>query len=895
MKLDGQWEFCRDRLRGPSDFLKSEKREDCGFIAVPGFWKDRGSGGAVFSGRGRATYHLTILNGPERQPVTITTQRLYSDFRLWINGVLADQRLTGGGVPKSRKDYIFVHNNRVSSFTLQGGANEVVLQLMNERYESGGIGSSIQLEDRGRAERNRMLRYTASMVIVGLLLALAMYNIVMYVFTREEAAPLIIGLFGLFFAINLFNVQLPIFPDALSRCGKPFLIDYVSIILVMVLAMMAIRSLYPADFALPVVRLYQVATAGFMGIQFFVDFLAFQQLIKVYYLLNAILWCYTVYVFIRAIRHRRDDAILFFLSYIPLYLAGINDILYELWIVDTGKMAPFSMIVLCVSATLVISRRYSIALRTVKEQSRDLEEMNVSLKKLDRLKDQFLAAASHELRTPLHGMIGLLEAMMEGTAGTLVPKAQETISLVASSGHRLANMVNDLLDMATIQDGGISLNLRPVDLRSLGDAVVKLSIPLAAGKPLTIVNAVGGDMPRVRADEDRLRQVLYNLVGNAIKFTARGTVELSARIVPDADGERGSMAEVRVSDTGIGVPEEFRETIFQAYRQADEGDTRSYPGTGLGLAIARQIVTLHGGTIGVTPGVEGGSVFYFTLPLWEGMLPEGQDDVVVESMLIEPPPVMSAGPFLPRAEAAGMGFDGTPVILVVDDDPVNVKIIRDYFESKRCEVKTAADGIGALEILERGASVDLVLLDIMMPAMSGYEVCRRIRAARTPEELPVIMLTAKNMMADIDAAFEAGANDYVVKPFRLSELHARVTTMLKLRTIQKLPASGITIRTRSGVHSLAFEEIIYITSHAKSIVIHTNRRDIDIPVLMKVINDRLPPDIFVRIHKSHIINIRYMTNIYHAQSGRYRVRLSDEDDTELPVGTMFLESLRKKL
>jgi len=894
LKLDGQWEFCWGSLPVPSDFMKTGKRDDCGFIEVPGFWKDYRIGGAAFPGKGRATYRLTILGGPGRQPVTITAQRIYSDFRLWVNGEPVDQRLTGSGPHRSRKDYVFIHNSREWPFTLEEGKNELVLQVINERYESGGIGMSLLLEGREEAERKGVQHDTANMIIVGILLAVAMFNIVLYVFRRIETVTLNLGFFSLFFAINLYNIQTPIFTDALSRLGYPFLIDYLSIIPVTVLAMTTLRSLFPDDFAPSVIRVYAIAAAGFMFAYFVIDFIAYQRLIKSFYLLSVLLWFYSLYVFVRAIGNRRDDAALFFLSYIPLYLGGINDILYEMWIINTGKIAPYGMIVLCLSATLVISRRYSIALKTVQEQSKDLEEKNRSLQELDRLKDRFLANTTHELRTPLHGMIGLSESMIEGVAGSLPPKAIENISLIASNGHRLAGMVNDLLDMAKLQHEGLSLNLRPVDLGALGDMVVKLSLPLAGDKPLEIVNAIDADIPTVNADEERIRQVLYNLLGNAIKFTNEGTIVLSARVIDREtdDDDVSPMVEVRVADTGIGVPPEYRETIFQPYRQVHEGDTRSFSGTGLGLAIANQIVELHGGAIRVEPGEIEGSVFAFTLPVSPDPVTDKAEAVIIAGMDDTGPG--EGAQFTAEAPRAG-AFENNPVFLVVDDDPVNVKMLRDFFESRKCTVKTAADGIRALDLLDRDDSIDLVLLDIMMPGMSGYEVCRRIRINRPPGDLPVILLTARNRIADIDAAFAAGANDYVVKPFRISELTARVSTMLRLRNVRKSAARGITIRDRTRTYSLAFSDIIFITSHQKNVVIHTPGDDIEVPVMMKDIIHRLPPDLFVRIHKSHVINTRYIHSVSHVLSGRYRVRLRDEDDTELPVGPSYLASLRKKL
>lgn len=445
--------------------------------------------------------------------------------------------------------------------------------------------------------------------------------------------------------------------------------------------------------------------------------------------------------------------------------------------------------------------------------------------------------------------------------------------------------------MAIGEDGKKQpINLRALNICALSDMVVKLSLPLVGGKPVEIINSISAGIPPVLADEDRIRQVLHNLVGNAIKFTASGVIELSSRVIPpdDETGESG-IVEISVSDTGIGVPAEYRESIFEVYSQVDTGDTRSYSGTGLGLAIAKQIIELHGGTIRVAPGMECGSVFTFSLPVSETLTAEDAGEVIIESMND-----MSAGVGMVNnhASAAGPGddaFAGNPVLLVVDDDPVNIRLLQNCLEPRNCVVKTATDGAGALEILERDGTIDLVLLDIMMPVMSGYEVCRRIRMRRSPEELPVIMLTAKNMMSDIDAAFDAGANDYIVKPFHLSELLVRSASMLKLRRVKKSAASGISIHSRGTVHSFTFSEIIYVTSSAKNIIIHAVDADTELPVMMKDIADRLPPDMFVRIHKCHIINIRFIRSLNHVISGRYRVLLRDEDDTYLPVGPAFLE------
>ena len=487
--LDGEWEFCRGRLLDSSGFAKSGNRDDCGFIRVPGLWKDQMIDGVAVPAQGHATYRLKIICGPDEREKTLSLLRVFSAYRLWINGRLADQAGSVGRSPKAEESFVFVHNVRSATFTPVPGMNEIVLQVANYHHGSGGIGRSVRLEDAEAFARAKFRQYTVDMIVFGLLLFAGIYNILFYFFRRQDAASLYFGFFCLTFAVNTINHQFPILSGGYTYPGNPYFVNYLTVILSIPAIMMSIRSLFPEEFSKYIVRFYQVLALICIIILLFTGFRTAEKVMKVYLLFIIIFVLYDLYVFIKAILNRREDAVLFLLGFIPLILCAINDALYAMWIIDTTNLAQYGLIVLCIVTTIVISRRFSRALRTVEELSTDLTETNISLQKLDRLKDQFLANTSHELRTPLHGMIGLSESMIEGAAGQLSPKALENLSLIASSGHRLANMVNDLLDMAKMQDEGLSLNLRPVDLHSLSEMVVKLSLPLARRKPLEIINA----------------------------------------------------------------------------------------------------------------------------------------------------------------------------------------------------------------------------------------------------------------------------------------------------------------------------------------------------------------------------------------------------------------------
>ncbi|MDR2356880.1 MAG: response regulator [Oscillospiraceae bacterium] len=402
-----------------------------------------------------------------------------------------------------------------------------------------------------------------------------------------------------------------------------------------------------------------------------------------------------------------------------------------------------------------------------------LEEKNTYLNKLNELKDEFLANTSHELRTPITGIIGIVESMIDGAAGALTDEQKYNLALVANSGKRLSNLVNDILDFTKLKNKEIELQLKPVDLKTAVDTVIALSRPLAKGKDLKLVNEVDASFTAVNADENRIQQILYNLVGNAIKFTEKGSVTVSAGIV---DG----MAAISVSDTGIGIAGDKFDGIFESFEQGDGSTEREYGGTGLGLSITKKIVELHGGTIGVESRLGKGSRFTFTLPRADDAKGEGAAEVSeqlrsvidIENFAAESSPSETAPQSAPQ---------GGYRILVVDDEPVNIQVLSNILTMRGYGVSKAYGGQEAIDMIESGGEFDLVLLDVMMPKKSGYDVCSQLREKYSLFDLPIIMLTAKNRIQDVVLGFQSGANDYIQKPFDKNELVARVRTLLELK------------------------------------------------------------------------------------------------------------------
>lgn len=407
----------------------------------------------------------------------------------------------------------------------------------------------------------------------------------------------------------------------------------------------------------------------------------------------------------------------------------------------------------------------------------DIEKQRVQrLEEIDQLKDQFLANTSHELRTPLNGIIGIAE-WMQSKKDALEPDVlQDNLSMLISAGKRLRNLVNDIMDFSRLKNAELQLHLKAVDLYALSTVVLRISQPLATAKKLQLINAIPRNIPSILADEDRLQQILHNLIGNAIKFTNEGQVRITAET-------NDQEMKIAITDTGIGIPADKHDSIFLAFHQEDGSTAREFAGTGLGLSISKQLVELHHGKIWLesTPGE--GSTFYFTVPLSDQLAEKPPQDTSSQESEILP---LLGRQLAAHTEPSLIATDGHQVnILIVDDEPINQHVLGNHLDDDHYNIATAMNGEEALNVLDNSGSFDLVVLDVMMPRMSGYEVCEKIREKYLPSELPIIMVTAKNLVKDLVKGLNTGANDYLAKPFSREEFLARVKTQLNLHNINR--------------------------------------------------------------------------------------------------------------
>lgn len=430
------------------------------------------------------------------------------------------------------------------------------------------------------------------------------------------------------------------------------------------------------------------------------------------------------------------------------------------------------------------------------QQRQHIIETNEHLKEMDRLKSRFTANIHHELRTPLTLILAPLESLLAESFGPVEPLQRSYLETARRNAVRLLRLINELLDLARIESHDQVLRRKPVDVAEIATELVQNAGPLASARSIQLALEIPRALPRIHADRSNLEKVLVNLLGNALKFTDRGD-RVTVSITPAEGG-----LEILVTDTGIGIPVDKLERVFDRFAQLDSSSTRRHEGTGIGLALSRELVDLHGGTIGAeSEGPGRGTTMRVWLPIGE----PDPDDVEAQAQIAGPPDDKSARKRFVDSLAAATGDALEPVLEIqpepapdarpphVPADAAEILIVEDNTEMRRLiahhlgrdfRLRLAPNGRVALAAIAE-SKPDLVLTDVMMPELSGTDLCRKLKSDPATAGIPVVLLTSKADREHRISGLELGADDYIQKPFHARELLARIRSLIRLHGLQR--------------------------------------------------------------------------------------------------------------
>jgi signal transduction histidine kinase/DNA-binding response OmpR family regulator len=402
----------------------------------------------------------------------------------------------------------------------------------------------------------------------------------------------------------------------------------------------------------------------------------------------------------------------------------------------------------------VVAANLGVALENAR-LFQDAVETAERLAEVDRLKSQFLANMSHELRTPLNSIIGFSRVILKGIDGELTDMQRTDLQTVYDSGQHLLNLINDILDVSKIEAGKMEITLEEVNLQEIIKGVMSTAIGLVKDKPIELHHSVSPDLPNIRGDGRRIRQVLVNLLGNAARFTERGFIRVEAAATPDE-------VIVSVADSGIGIPPEKQATIFEPFTQVDASSTRRAGGTGLGLSICKSFIEMHGGRIWLESTVDVGSTFHFSLPIQGPSIPSEVQR-------------LPEGDLQPAEAAEEAVEKGGRVVLCVEDDEGVITLFRRYLSRQGYQVIGLTDSTHVLEEAKRLRPY-AITLDVMMPDKDGWQVIQELKADPETNHIPVIICS---IVAEKGRGMSLGAADYLVKPILEQDLLAALEQLDK--------------------------------------------------------------------------------------------------------------------
>lgn len=762
ISLDGEWEFY------PHTWLMDRNIEGLNdkkphYVSVPNGWNDE-LVDQQSTPYGYGSYRLKILVDPHQDyTYRLRVASIRSSATLFVNGKLLAQ----SGKPAQNLEQYTAENEPFSvSFSADNqDVIELVIQAANFKDpRKGGIIRSIKFGTEAQIDRETNLSVSMQQMVSFVFLIHAIYALGIFFIGERDKRLLnfsLLAITSMFTTLlsseeKLLNYWIPINYDWSFRLTQ-LSINLFSFVLLQCIADKIPIKWRKAYWA------YVVYCGAYVLFTLVspVKWIVLVQPIS-FLVAGVVILFVLVHIFRSSLRDIYESLFIF-LS----LLALINNMIWWGGFMISGIKViyyPFDLIISTICLAGVWFRSYFKVNLEANKLNRKLQEAN-------KLKDQFLANTSHELRNPLHGIINISQTVIERERAILNEKSIKELEMMLTVGRRMSLMLNDLLFAMTLKENTPRLNQSLCSIQSVVTGVIDILVYMKEGKDIKLISYIPEDFPKVYADENRVTQIIFNLLHNALKYTDAGEVSIHAI-------QKKGKAYISIKDTGIGMEEDTLQRVFEPYEQESSERAKLEGGFGLGLSISRQLVELHGGTLEAHSIVGEGTEFLFTLQLADQNLLEssGINQLVAVARDDRDSNQLEHTDALNALHAQG----DVSRILIVDDDVVNLKVLEAILSLENYHITSVTSGKQALAQLEK-QEWDLLISDVMMPQMSGYELTERIRTRYSITELPILLLTARSHPLDIEKGFKSGANDYVTKPVDSLELRSRVQALTDVR------------------------------------------------------------------------------------------------------------------